>query len=392
MRLIGRNDLFLLVGLTVALFAIFSGPLADFLDFVNQVDQERGFRLLPGLVILAVVYIVHQQRKRLEMRAAALSAETDARQATARAIEMERLVAFGQALARSLDEESIRAAAAEHFPLLAGGRSLWAMTRTAGHWQLLAAAGDTVVTERERAARRALGEADPGVDSRKGDICFPMIVAGTPIGVLGVSREPPIAEHQRIAMAAAAALLAVSVKNAQLFHEVRETGVRDSLTGCFNRKHAMEVMDGELRRSRRSQLPLSLVMFDLDHFKDVNDRFGHLCGDAVLAAVGQQMTAVLRGSDLKCRYGGEEFLILLPDTPLAGARRVAETLRREIEEHPVRWNDAAIPVTASFGITAITPGEVDANLIIARADAALYRAKGAGRNCVRASEGHGAPA
>jgi diguanylate cyclase (GGDEF)-like protein len=99
------------------------------------------------------------------------------------------------------------------------------------------------------------------------------------------------------------------------------------------------------------------------------------------------MTSVLRGSDLKCRYGGEEFLILLTDAPLAGARRVAETLRREIEEHPLRWNEAAIRVTASFGITAITPGELDANLIIGRADAALYRAKAQGRNCVRAAEG-----
>jgi diguanylate cyclase (GGDEF)-like protein len=221
-----------------------------------------------------------------------------------------------------------------------------------------------------------------------GDVCFPMIVAGTPVGLLGVSPEPPLAEHQRVALAAAAALLAVSLKNAELFHEVHETSVRDSLTGCFNRKHALEVMDGELRRSRRSKLPLSLLMFDLDRFKDINDRFGHLCGDAVLAAVGQQMTAALRGSDLKCRYGGEEFLVLLPDTPLAGARRVAETLRRELEEHPVRWNDVSITVTASFGLTAITPGEVDANAIIGRADAALYRAKESGRNCVRAAEEH----
>src|SRR5688500_15556559 len=113
MRLIGRNDLFLLVGLTIALFAIFSGPLARALDFVIQIDQARQVRLLPGLVILTVVYIVHQQRKRLEMRASALSAAAEARQATERAAEMERLVAFGQALGRSLDRESIRAAATQ---------------------------------------------------------------------------------------------------------------------------------------------------------------------------------------------------------------------------------------------------------------------------------------
>jgi len=95
---------------------------------------------------------------------------------------------------------------------------------------------------------------------------------------------------------------------------------------------------------------------------------------------------VLRGSDVKCRYGGEEFLVLLPDTPLAGARRVAETLRRDFEEHPVHWNDRTVVVTASFGITAIVPGEDNAKAIIGRADAALYQAKQAGRNCVRTSE------
>ena len=386
MRLIGRNDLFLLLGLTVALFAIFSRPLARGLEFMNQIDQSQGLLLLPGLIILTVVYIFHQQRKRHEMRAETLSAAADARQATARATEMERLVSFGQSLARSLDYESIRGAATEHFPTLAGGRGAWAMIRTAGHWRPLTTVGETSVAERERAAQSALGESAPLVSGASADVCFPMIVAGTPVGVLGVSPEPPLTEHQRIVLAAAAAFLAVSLKNAELFEEVRETSVRDSLTGCFSRKHALEVMNAELRRSRRSQLPLSLVIFDLDHFKEVNDRYGHLCGDAVLAGVGQQMNAVLRGSDLKCRYGGEKFLILLPDTPLAGARRVAETLRRELEEHPVRWNDATVAVTASFGLTAITPGEVDANVIIGRADAALYRAKQHGRNCVRSAE------
>jgi diguanylate cyclase (GGDEF)-like protein len=127
-------------------------------------------------------------------------------------------------------------------------------------------------------------------------------------------------------------------------------------------------------------------MFDLDHFKTINDRFGHLCGDAVLAHVGQRMKAVLRGSDTKCRYGGEEFVVLLPDTPLAGARRVAETLRKDLEKGPVRWNDQILVVTASFGIAEIIAGEDTANAIIARADAALYHAKQDGRNCVRTSK------
>jgi diguanylate cyclase (GGDEF)-like protein len=392
MRLVGRHDIYWLVVITVAVFAIFSRPLDVALDYAHDLDQGRGFQLLPGLVILTAAFVFHQFRKRHEMHVTASAAANEARLATARAAEMERLVAFGLALARSLDRESIRAATTEHLPKLAAGRDAWAMIRLAAYWQPLTALGDATTIERERAARRALGEADPLVSGASGDICFPLIVAGTPVGVLGVSPEPPLTEHQRSMLSAAAALLAVSLKNAELFHEVHENSVRDSLTGCFNRKHALEVMDGELRRSRRSQMPVSLVMFDLDYFKEINDKYGHLCGDAVLAAVGQRMNAVLRGSDLKCRYGGEEFLILLPDTPLVGALRVADTLRREIGDHPVRWNEESIGVTASFGITAITPGEVEPNVIIGRADSALYRAKENGRNCVCTSEEHQAGA
>ena len=98
--------------------------------------------------------------------------------------------------------------------------------------------------------------------------------------------------------------------------------------------------------------------------------------------VGEQMKAALRGGDLKCRYGGEEFLILLPETTLVGARRVAELLRGKLEACPVYWNERNVHVTASFGLTAVLPGEFDIAAIIGRADAALYRAKESGRNCV----------
>jgi diguanylate cyclase (GGDEF)-like protein len=395
MRLIGRNDLGLLATLTLALFVVFSRPIAQLLDYVREMERASGLQLLPALVILATVFIFHQLRKRHEVQTAALGSQALARQATERATEMERLVAFGQALARSLDDTSIRDVAAAHIPLLAPGRAAWAMIRPAASaqlesegpgWLTLTVVGDSTPDARERAAMRALGDADPIVASTGEDVCFPMIIAGRPIGVLGVSAEPALTDHQRSVLAAAAALLAVSLKNAELFRDVHENSVRDSLTGCFNRQHALEVIDAELRRARRSQLPLSLVMFDLDCFKDINDSRGHLCGDAVLATVGARMRAVLRGSDLKCRYGGEEFLVLLPDTPAAGARRVAETLRRDIEEHPVTWKGTQVPVTASFGVTPVLPGEVDALAVMARADAALYRAKQDGRNCVRAAE------
>src|SRR6184192_2419407 len=161
--------------------------------------------------------------------------------------------------------------------------------------------------------------------------------------------------------------------------------MRDALTGCFNRAHALDVIDTELRRARRSHMPVSLIMFDLDHFKAINDHHGHLCGDAVLAAVGAKMRDVLRGSDLKCRYGGEEFLVLLPETPIEGAKRVADSLRREIADMPISWKDETVFITASFGVTVSLPAEISTEAVIGRADVALYRAKDQGRNCVRLS-------
>ena len=119
--------------------------------------------------------------------------------------------------------------------------------------------------------------------------------------------------------------------------------------------------------------PLSVLMFDLDHFKSINDKYGHLAGDAVLAALGARMHSVLRGSDLKCRYGGEEFLVVLPDTPVEGAGRVAETVRHELAESTTRWNGEALKVTASFGVAGAHTGEVDVHSLMTRVDQALYR-------------------
>jgi GAF domain-containing protein len=260
MRVMGRNDAILMIGLTVALFVIFSGPVAQVLDYVREIEETRGLHLLPALVILATIFSFHQSRKRQEIRAESLSVARAAQDATERAAEMSRLVAFGHALARTLDNEStdsIRAVLNAHLPLLAPGRGAWVMTRTrGGQWESQATVGESQPGDRERAARRALGEADPIVGPSPTEICFPMIIAGTPEGVLGISPEPALTDHQRSVLSAAAALLAVSLKNSELFREVRENSVRDGLTGCFNRTHALEVLDAEVRRARRSKLPL----------------------------------------------------------------------------------------------------------------------------------------
>ena len=123
-------------------------------------------------------------------------------------------------------------------------------------------------------------------------------------------------------------------------------------------------------------------MLDLDHFKAVNDRQGHLCGDQVLVGVGRILRETLRVSDERCRYGGEEFLLVLPDTTAEGAARVAENLRARFAATPVLCARGSVKFTASLGVAQALPGEADVNAVLGRADAALYAAKAAGRNRV----------
>jgi diguanylate cyclase (GGDEF)-like protein len=385
MRLFRRQDALLIGGLLAAALIVFATPLSRLLDYAQQIEQQTGLTLLPALALLIVTYVLHQMRKRHEVQAQAAAAEAAKGEAEHRAQELERLVSFGQALARNLEQEAIRAAIAQHLPRVAGTDHVWVLLRQGTQWEALT--GDTRgaedVIEREDIADRFIsGEQQPATTTHT--IGFPLVVGGSALGVLGVRPADGTLDPDRHrALEAAAALLALTLKNARLYQDVKENSLRDALTGCLTRAHALESIDAELRRARRSQMPVSAIMFDLDHFKDVNDRYGHLCGDAVLATVGKRMRDVLRGSDLKCRYGGEEFLVLLPETPLHGARRVAETLRREIAERPVPWAGEALTVTASFGLTQALPGEINLQAIIGRADAALYRAKEEGRNCVR---------
>ncbi len=385
MRIGSRHDLLLLLGLIGAALIIFQDPLSRLLEYAREAERQSGLSLLPALVLLVVVFVVHLLRKRQESQASAVVAQAAKRAAEERARELERLVAFGHALARSFDRDAIRTAVAQHLPRVAGTDHVWVLLQRGSEWEALVSdtrGADEVVARVDLASRVLTGVQPHSEDELTAG--FPLIVGGTAVGVLGVAvPDGGLDADRRRALEVAAAFLAASLKNADLFREVREHSLRDPLTGCFTRPHAMDVIDAELRRARRSQLPVSLVMFDLDHFKDVNDRYGHLCGDTVLATVGKRMRDVLRGSDLKSRYGGEEFVVLLPETPLHGARRVAETLRRELGDRPIPWAGEAITITASFGITQALPGEVNIQALMARAESALFRAKDEGRNCVR---------
>lgn len=153
----------------------------------------------------------------------------------------------------------------------------------------------------------------------------------------------------------------------------------DGLTGLWNRACFERRLPAEISLARRAEHPLSCVVLDVDHFKSVNDRFGHRCGDAVLAGVANLMSSRCRAEDAACRYGGEEFVMLLPNTGPAGAAVLAEDLRKSIEQNSFAHDGQSVRVTCSMGVA----GGIGADMtLFERADKALYQAKSAGRNNV----------
>lgn len=156
----------------------------------------------------------------------------------------------------------------------------------------------------------------------------------------------------------------------------------DGLTQAFNRKHWEECLAKEFSRARRYQHDLALVMLDLDHFKLLNDTFGHQGGDMVLIETAKTIDKLLRMGDLFGRYGGEEFAVILPNTDLEGAEEVAERIRQAIAKSAINHQDRRISVTASIGVAVIDSDDSRYEDLISNADTALYQAKATGRNRV----------
>lgn len=173
---------------------------------------------------------------------------------------------------------------------------------------------------------------------------------------------------------------AVAVENLKLRERLEELAETDALTGTYNRRHFQRSLERELRRSERYSRSLALVMMDIDHFKRLNDEYGHPAGDAVLKGLAAVVDKTTRNIDIFARYGGEEFVLILPETHLEGAAELAERLRGAVETHefPVS-DDEKIHVTISLGV-AVYPAAKTAEALVQAADDALYRAKEAGRN------------
>lgn len=211
-------------------------------------------------------------------------------------------------------------------------------------------------------------------------------------GALQMRRER-LQELDDIAVAVeafGAALSQINERTAELEREIAERqqaqakllelATTDGLTGLYNRRHFMETATQEFERARRYRMPLSLLMIDADHFKSINDRFGHHIGDEVLKALATIVRRQLRETDLFARLGGEEFAILLPQTDFADARVAAERLRQTIAEHTVDTEQGPLNFTVSLGLARIEPSTVDLDDLLRQADAALYQAKQNGRN------------
>ncbi|WP_417763404.1 diguanylate cyclase [Shewanella sp.] len=167
-------------------------------------------------------------------------------------------------------------------------------------------------------------------------------------------------------------------------HKLTEQTQIDSLTGVRNRASFEKRLQAEGRISRRQQTPLALLMLDIDHFKTINDTFGHLAGDATLKAIGETLrTNLKRPGDIVCRFGGEEFAVILPNTDTEGALALAETLRIAVSNLNVHWNTQKVPLTVSIGVSSnIIHSDDHITLVLSEADKALYRAKKQGRNQV----------
>ncbi|GAB4060560.1 diguanylate cyclase [Uliginosibacterium sediminicola] len=161
-----------------------------------------------------------------------------------------------------------------------------------------------------------------------------------------------------------------------------EQAVRDALTGLYNRHYLHDTLSRDLARAARLGQPLTLVLIDLDHFKDINDQHGHSGGDAVLKEVARLLQSLSRESDVVCRYGGEEFLVVLPGMSLAHAGQRTEAWRLQLADSPMPCHAETIKVTASFGLAAFPEHGKTADQLIRSADLALYESKRRGRNCV----------
>jgi diguanylate cyclase (GGDEF)-like protein len=221
-----------------------------------------------------------------------------------------------------------------------------------------------------------------GFAETQSEICVPLIFFGEKLGVLALdsARKNSFDAEDKQPLESVADICAAAIQNASNFDRMKQLAYVDGLTGMHNRRFFEMRIVEELERAGRFQGRLSVIMVDIDNFKKLNDEFGHLLGDEILRSVSSILKQQLRKMDMVCRYGGDEFAILVPETTGDNALRVAEKLRRQIETHD--FPGVPRPVTISCGVADYPTHGVTRDEVVAAADSALYTAKQAGRNRV----------
>ncbi len=228
-------------------------------------------------------------------------------------------------------------------------------------------------------------------------MCVPMMAHGEALGLLYLDSGQDQSTHasqstqqlsesqQRLAKTFAEQT-ALALANLKMREILRVQSVRDPLTGLYNRRYMEESLDRELRRAKRKNVVLGLMMLDVDHFKHFNDTFGHEAGDSVLRSLGTLLRTQFRGEDIVCRYGGEEFVVILPEASLELTQQRAEQLREAVKKDLVQFRGQSLgAVSLSIGVSSFPPNGITGEALVGAADAALYRAKEEGRDRVMVS-------
>jgi len=214
----------------------------------------------------------------------------------------------------------------------------------------------------------------------------PMMAMGETLGMLHVidtgEQVDAFNDDMRLRLLeTTASQIASAIANLNLRAALHAQSIRDPLTGLYNRRYLEETMQREEMRAQRNNLPLSIIMADIDHFKNFNDTHGHHAGDLLLQAFGKELQAMVRGDDIACRYGGEEFLLILPGASLEKALERAEEVREAVRRIKVVFQGLPLPqVTCSFGVACYPQHGAHWPQVLQQADLAMYAAKHQGRN------------
>ena len=323
-----------------------------------------------------------QEAENLRQATASLAAALDLRQVLDTILDhLEKVIPYDRASVYLLEEETLHTVAVSGFSSAQQvlGHNFPSSNALAQQIKIL---GHPLILEDAALEPRFSGWIETGFVH--GWMGVPLIIHGSLIGflTLGSQLAGAFARDQANLAQAFANQAAAAIGNARLFSEVQRLAITDPLTGLYNRRGFSEIAHREMERARRYKRPLSVVMLDIDHFKRVNDTYKHAVGDQVLRTLAERCRRRTREVDILGRYGGEEIVLLLPETDRVGALRAAEHLRRDVADEPFDTEVGPLNITISLGVADSIDSELDLDELIDRADDAMYAAKQSGRNRV----------